>query len=284
MRNLNPEPKIVIGNFDSSINISYICSDKTIFINKINKSMTSLLHLSHKIAKIVAIISIATICSCTTGIGYTEIFVANFITHYFNYVQIGLEVNPQIIYVAPRYTTVYAADSQDSIYREKFEELAKKYNDVNYDRKTMSWGIHSSYYNVMSANTISRIEIKCLEDIDQQYVSNSCINDLFDFMAYSPLNYIQSGYTQESDHDPMKYFQHAKHPSCYFPIQKPLDEISAKDLVLIGNGKNVGHILFYITPKDKQTCPAWGKKLQLTLYFEDQYPISKDFVFERGEY
>ena len=39
MRNLNPEPKIVIGNFDSLINISYICSDKTIFINKIIKSM-----------------------------------------------------------------------------------------------------------------------------------------------------------------------------------------------------------------------------------------------------
>lgn len=39
MRNLNPEPKIVIGNFDSWINISYICSDKTIFINKIIKSM-----------------------------------------------------------------------------------------------------------------------------------------------------------------------------------------------------------------------------------------------------
>lgn len=102
--------------------------------------------------------------------------------------------------------------------------------------------------------------------------------------AVSPLKYIQSKYTQKGDNDDWNFVVCSYFVDCYQSFQKPLDEVAAEDLVLIGNGEFPSTIVFALAPKDMNNCPAWGKKLRLTLNYENQYPISKDFVFERGTY
>ena len=102
--------------------------------------------------------------------------------------------------------------------------------------------------------------------------------------AVSPLKYIQSKYTQDGDNDDWNFVISSYFVNCYQSFKKPLNEVTVEDLVLIGNGEYPTTIILAIEPKDKDNCPAWGKKLRLTLNYENQYPISKDFVFAKGEY
>ena len=64
---------------------------------------------------------------------------------------------------------------------------------------------------------------------------------------------------------------------------KKLEDIESADLILLGK-IFYDPCLFYLFPIEQQNCPAWGKKLRLTLNYENQYPISKDFILEEGEY
>ena len=215
----------------------------------------------------------------------------NFIYAYFDYQGITLTVNQQTIFVSPIQSDRYTNNSTDADIKQKYESLAKGYGDLNYDRDIVE--LAGEQRNTMAANSITSIKIECLDDINKNHPAGSSVNDLFEFMAYSPLMYIQSGYTQTYDIVDSPYYQDSyewlyyQSPNewlYYFPIVKNLSDIDSMDLVLIGNGKSLNHILFSLTPQDKDNCPAWGKKLRLTLNYENQYPISKDFILEEGEY
>ena len=260
MRNLNPELKIVIGNFDSSINIFYICNSKTILLMK----------------KIFIILSLMVLCSCKEWGAYYEAYHEHFITDYFTYNNINVEVFE--LPAVPewgqdynyRYVAIYADIDDCYHYKETdesrkaiYEQLAEKYGDIGFNRTV---GGSSPYLREKyAAESITKIELICLEDVGENHPAGSSVAEMFEIECRTPYDYIQSHYTD---------FYNKK-------IVKRLDQLTEDDLYLIGLGDKY---LFIIIPLNQEHSLVWGKKLRLTLNYENQYPISKDFVFEKGKY
>lgn len=220
-------------------------------------------------------------CSCKTTSTF-ETHLESFVTAYYDYANYKLKINSVgDIIVLPEYGNIYYENSQNQDDLNRFAELSSKYGDANFNKRLVT-GEPVVYPNIMAAENIVSIELICLEDINEQYKSNNSVANLFMLSAVSPLKYIQSKYTQKGDNDDWNFVVCSYFVDCYQSFKKPLDEVAAEDLVLIGNGEFPSTIVLALAPKDMNNCPAWGKKLRLTLNYENQYPISKDFVFERG--
>lgn len=260
MRNLNPEPKIVIGNFDSLISIFYICNGKTILLMK----------------KIFIILSLMVLCSCKEWGAYYEAYHEHFITDYFTYNNINVEVFE--LPAVPewgqdynyRYVAIYADIDDCYHYKETdesrkaiYEQLAEKYGDIGFNRTV---GGSSPYLREKyAAESIAKIELICLEDVGENHPAGSSVAEMFEIECRTPYDYIQSHYTD---------FYNKK-------IVKRLDQLTEDDLYLIGLGDKY---LFIIIPLNQEHSLVWGKKLRLTLNYENQYPITKDFILKEGEY
>ena len=222
--------------------------------------------------KLYILLSLTIFCSCNVQGSYME----HFISGYYTYNNIDLSV-VDVYDVAPndgndyQWITVFA--DADDIYRynetqesrkQIYNQLAEKYGDIGYDRNVEG---ATSNRSLFAIENISSIELTCLEDIDTEHPAGSSIADMFIFDGESPIEYIQSGYTSK--------FRKV--------INKKLEDIESADLILLGK-IFYDPCLFYLFPIEQQNCPAWGKKLRLTLNYENQYPISKDFILEEGEY
>lgn len=230
---------------------------------------------------LVIILGTLNLISCTFALEGTEVYTESFVMAYFDYTNVEVSVGDFIV-VKPHSSELYCYNDENSQQKERYDQLATYYGDVNFNR-TVKLTIGDAIGNIMPANDMSGIELVCLEDINKQYTKGTSVADLFTFIGLSPMKYIESGYTYEATS--RDSYRSGYWPNCYELIMKSLDEIESQDLTLLGNGKRGdAHILFDLRPKDKDNCPAWGKKLRLTLNYENQYPITKDFVFERGEY
>lgn len=231
---------------------------------------------------VLIIASLLWLCSCELATTFEYDF-DSFVTAYYEYANIEVVVNngPEVL-VCPKIGEIYSEQSSDPQIKARFDELANSYNDLNYNKKHV--GAQPFHYpNLMAIENIAKIDIICIEDIDESHKAGEPVADLFTFNTVSPLRFIQSGYTYLLDENS------SNHSNGYFklyyePILKPLDETTSSDLYMIGNGEYINNMLFYLTPKDVNNCPALGKKLRLTLNYDNQHPISKDFVFEKGEY
>lgn len=220
--------------------------------------------------------------SCTRSMEGSEVYAESFVMAYFDYTNIDVKVGDFIVVKPSNFSELYCYNDEDSQQRERYSQLATHYGDVDFNRM-VSLAVFDAIGNIMPAEDMSSIELICLEDINEQYPKGSSVADLFTFIGLSPMKYIKSGYTYEATSRDL--YRSGYSPNCYELIMNSLDKVEPQDLILLGNGnKRDSHILFDLRPKDKDNCPAWGKKLRLTLNYENQYPISKDFVFAKGEY
>lgn len=215
------------------------------------------------------------LCSCSglgdAGKSYHE----HFITDYFTYNNIDVEViempavpelgqdyNHRFVIISADVDDYYRYCETDESRKAIYEQLAEKYGDVGFDRYIESPEPHREKYAV---ENLAGIELICLEDIGENHPAGSSVAEMFEFESKTPFDYIQSRYTN---------FYNKK-------IVKRLDQVTKDDLYLIGLGDSS---LFIITPLSQEYSHLLGKKLRLTLNYENQYPITKDFVLTAGEY
>ena len=216
------------------------------------------------------------LCSCKEWGDYYESYHEHFITGYFTYNNIDVEViempavpewgqdyDHRFVVISADVDDLYHSKETDESRKAIFEQLAEKYGDIGFNRTV--GGSSPDLSNKYAVENISKIELICLEDVGEKHPAGSSVAEMFEFESQTPYSYIQSRYTD---------FYNKR-------IVKRLDRLTADDLYLIGIGDK--H-LFSIAPLNQEHSLVWGKKLQLTLYFEDQYPISKDFVFTKGTY
>ena len=217
------------------------------------------------------------LCSCKEWGSYYEAYYEHFITDYFTYNNINVDV-----YELPavpewgqddnyRYVAIYADIDDCYHYNETdesrkaiYEQLAEKYGDMEFNR-TVYGTCPADLRNKYAVENISKIELICLEDVGENHPAGSSVAEMFEIECRTPYDYIQSHYTG---------FYNKK-------IVKRLDQVTKDDLYLIGLGDKY---LFIIIPLNHDHSHVWGKKLRLTLNYENQHPISKDFVFAKGEY
>ncbi len=226
--------------------------------------------------KLFILLSLFIFCSCNEWGGYYESYHEHFITDYFTYNNIDVEVieipavpelgqdyDHRFVVISADVDDLYHSNETDESRKAIFEQLAEKYGDIGFNRTV--GGSSPDLSKKYAVENISKIELICLEDVGEKHPAGSSVAEMFEFESQTPYSYIQSRYTD---------FYNKR-------IVKRLDRLTADDLYLIGTGDK--H-LFSIAPLNQEHSLVWGKKLRLTLYFEDQYPISKDFVFERCEY
>ncbi len=226
--------------------------------------------------KIFIILSLLVLCSCKEWGDYYESYHEHFITDYFTYNNIDVEViempavpewgqdyDHRFVVISADVDDLYHSKETDESRKAIFEQLAEKYGDIGFNRTI--GGSSPDLSKKYAVENISKIELICLEDVGEKHPAGSSVAEMFEFESQTPYSYIQSRYTD---------FYNKR-------IVKRLDRLTADDLYLIGTGDK--H-LFSIAPLNQEHSLVWGKKLRLTLNYENQYPISKDFVFERGEY
>lgn len=221
--------------------------------------------------KIFIILSLFILCSCQEETSNKD----HFIRGYFTYNNINVDVVE--IPAVPewgqdydyRFVLVSANDDEHYHYYDTdesriaiYNQLAEKYGDIGFAPFADSFGV---IYDEYAVENISKIELICLEDVGENHPAGSSVAEMFEFESHTPYDYIQSRYTN---------FYNKR-------IVKRLDQLTTDDLYLIGTGDDV---LFWITPLNQEHSHVWGKKLRLTLNYENQHPISKEFVFAKGEY
>lgn len=226
--------------------------------------------------KIVILLSLIVLCSCNEWGSYYEAYHEHFITNYFTYNNIDVKVietpavpewgqnyNYRFVMISADIDEWYHSKETDESRKAIFEQLAEKYGDIGFNRTVGGPG--PDLRELYAAESISKIELICLEDVGENHPAGSSVAEMFEFESHTPYDYIQSRYTN---------FYNKR-------IVKRLDQLTTDDLYLIGTGDDV---LFWITPLNQEHSHVWGKKLRLTLNYENQHPISKDFVFTPGEY
>lgn len=226
--------------------------------------------------KILILLSLIVLCSCNEWGSYYEAYHEHFITNYFTYNNIDVKVietpavpewsqnyNYRFVMISADINEWYHSKETDESRKAIFEQLAEKYGDIGFNRTVGGPG--SDLRELYAAESISKIELICLEDVGENHPAGSSVAEMFEFESHTPYDYIQSRYTN---------FYNKR-------IVKRLDQLTTDDLYLIGTGDDV---LFWITPLNQEHSYVWGKKLRLTLNYENQHPISKDFVFTPGEY
>lgn len=226
--------------------------------------------------KILILLSLIVLCSCNEWGSYYEAYHEHFITNYFTYNNIDVEVieipavpewgqnyNYRFVMISADIDEWYHSKETDESRKAIFEQLAEKYGDIGFNRTVGGPGPDLS--ELYAAESISKIELICLEDVGENHPAGSSVAEMFEFESHTPYDYIQSRYTN---------FYNKR-------IVKRLDQLTTDDLYLIGTGDDV---LFWITPLNQEHSHVWGNKLRLTLNYEHQHPISKDFVFTPGEY
>lgn len=232
-------------------------------------------------------------CTKDGGTDVTE-YMPNFIDAYFPYNDYVVQIPKDYQLMLTAKTDVnewFWLKSTDETKRATFTALSIKNNDISFNRYiTFGWGLAA--YNVIPDTDINTINIVSSEYIDEQHPAGASLNDLFQLVAVSPRDFICNNYTPViSDeridslmrrHDFL--FTNRYFSPCYSPIIKPLEVITEYDLRLMGSGDIDILYLFALEPKDKFNCPAYGKALTITLTYEDKEPISKTFIYTKGEY
>ena len=208
--------------------------------------------------------------------------ISKFVMGYYTYDDITIEVNKDNdILVHPQIDEIIYEGTADSSVRARFDALAAKYNDTGYSKRKSYLPIEY-LENQMPVENIQSIELVCLEEFDAQHPAESLVNDCVTFTAYSPLPFLLSNYQRTNGYDSnlsFKYLSSMYSIFTYSIISKPLSEITADDMVLIGDGQTYKPMIFYLSPTAGSLDSFMGKRFCLTLNYENQAPITTEFTF-----
>lgn len=211
------------------------------------------------------------LCSCHESVSNKNHFISGYFTYH--------NINVDVIEIPPvpewgqdyTYTFIHVAANIDDHYHYYgtdesriaiYNQLAEKYGDIGFAPFADSFGSINDRY---AAESISKIELICLEDVGENHPAGSSVAEMFQLESHTPYDFIRSRYTNSYNKR----------------IVKRLDQVSKDDLYLMGFGDSC---LFIILPLNQKYNLLFGKKLRLTLNYENQYPITKEFVFEKGNY
>lgn len=134
--------------------------------------------------------------------------------------------------------------------KEIYDALCRKHNDLNYNKhRVFSDDLPDEILSYIDKDFLS-IGITTIDDFDELHPAGSDISDIVRFMSWSPIKYINSGYSKyyQYDSDSMseafntvmpiyygeEYLGQNSECTCY-PIDKMVNELTPEDLFLLGD-------------------------------------------------
>lgn len=129
-----------------------------------------------------------------------------------------------------------------------YNALCERYGDMSYTevRKFHPFYMTPDDGYVYPAYSLTSIEIRSIVDYDAAHPAGTLLNDLCEVTAWSPRDYIASGYTDLYDWSvkPEFYPESYDIPTCVgvHPVYFTLSEYTPADLVLLGTGYHLNPI------------------------------------------
>ncbi len=195
----------------------------------------------------------------------------SYVTSYQNMIEIRLEKFSQAEaknYIAIIYIFDQARNSDlnsKGEQKEKFERLCQKHGDVSYNRVRMLPTFGTTELISFADRDFSMIEITSDSDFDAEHPAGTSLGDIVRFLGSSPIKYIQSGYSKYYHYDEKDYSEAYKKllimlgynyyfdPSVGltdYPIDKKVETLTEKDLILLGGSGGLGVLYFEKTPEN----------------------------------
>ena len=95
--------------------------------------------------------------SCTLAMEGTEVYTESFVMAYFDYTNVEVSVGDFIV-VKPHRSELYCYNDENSQQKERYDQLATHYGDVNFNRM-VKLAIGDAIGNIMPAEDMSGIEL-----------------------------------------------------------------------------------------------------------------------------
>lgn len=139
---------------------------------------------------------------------------------------------------------------------EAYDEICEHFGDMSYDKEieiSRITTLHRDY----SPNEYLDIDIFSDAAYDDSHSAGASLNNIVRFMAFTPLPYIESGYTLKYDFEEnpaSEHFMKALYDTSTIPVYNkgtlhPIDklasELTAADMRLLGTGNSSSYIALY---------------------------------------
>ncbi len=108
-----------------------------------------------------------------------------------------------------------------------FDSLCLKHNDTSYNKR-IQYLMPSPPHKYLGFDLLS-IQVISDSDFDEQHPAGELLNDIVQFVAYSPMSFIQNGYQYSASEDNVT----ARLKEEQKLISKPLNQCTTEDFVLI---------------------------------------------------
>ena len=161
----------------------------------------------------------------------------------------------------------YTLKSTGNEYKE-YVRLCKKHNDESFNQyRWFPENLPQESVMYIDKDFIS-IDVITETEYDSEHHAGSSLSDIIRFMSWSPVKFINSGYTDNYHYDPAglseafnhimpvyfdkKYFRKETDATCY-PIDKMLKDLKPSDMTLLGldHISPIGILYFEKTPEKK---------------------------------
>ncbi len=123
----------------------------------------------------------------------------------------------------------YAGQWQKGSERAAFDALATKHDDIGYHQDVFSSSSCPTSPHTFLAHDFASIIVTSDADFDEQHPAGTSLNDLVQYMTYSPYPFIQSGYAYDNPR-PANGWERVKQELIL--IDKPLSDCTAEDFIL----------------------------------------------------
>lgn len=151
--------------------------------------------------------------------------------------------------------------------KEKFDGLCQKHGDVSYNRIRSLPTFGSTDLISFADRDFSMIEITSDNDFDAEHLAGTSLGDIVRFLGWSPIRYIQSGYSKYYHYDKSDFSEAFKKllillnlnkrmdplmNSTSYPIDKKIESLTENDLQLLGHSETstLGILYFEKTPEN----------------------------------
>ena len=159
---------------------------------------------------------------------------------------------------------VYALTSEGAD-KEEYDRLCRKHNDLGYNQyRSFAKELPFESVNYIDKDFLS-IEVFSDTDYDAAHPAGSNLADLVRFMSWSPVKFINSGYSLYYQYNPADLSLSPVFHACmsYYhlfytkewhrelhPIDKMVSELTPDDLILLGtnSSSSIGYLYFEVSP------------------------------------
>ena len=133
--------------------------------------------------------------------------------------------------------------------KKKYDQLCIKHNDISYNQYHVFMGKPPRDEETVAyfACDFTEITVTADKDFDETHPAGTDLSDIVRFMSWSPYKYILSGYSKYYHYDKSdvsttfdSMMRRYMNKECfyekmeYYPIDKPLKDLTAEDLILVG--------------------------------------------------